>query len=100
MWSILQAESSEEVTRLMGIWYAGVKNDPELADLPGFDACMRAEDWKGARGIVERMLGRNHPRHRKTLDVLFAAVQNRRLMEANERRSAMDLIARVRPVAP
>ena len=100
MWDVMQANSPEEVTRLMGIWYQGVKDDPELADLPGFDACIQAKDWEGARTTIERILGRNHPRHRKTLDVLFAARQNTRLMEAKERRSAMDLIARARPVTP
>ena len=76
-----QADSYHDLNCVMDDWYETVKADRRLMSSIGFESYMKARDWQGAKGSVERSFGRSSPEHRSALEMLYAAIQNRAHMK-------------------
>ena len=74
---LMQADSYQALNGVMDDWYAAVKADYRLQSSVAFKSYMKARNWAGAKGLIERTYGRSSPEHRQTLDTLGAAIRYR-----------------------
>lgn len=89
LWRILKSQSEEAIQPQLAQWFAQWTPDPELAP---YDIGRRIarRDREGVKKQLERRFGRYHPRHKPLIDVLMAAGQCRRMLQARSRQRLMD----------
>lgn len=89
VWRILKAQNEDEIQRQLVQWFSSAQPDPELApfDIPSHIA---RRDWNTVKDRLEHRFGRYHPHYKPLIDVLMAAAQSRRMLQARGLQKLMD----------
>ena len=75
-----RAASAEALGQVMTDWFAGLKDSSQPSGSLGFEFYMQARDWQSAKGSLERSYGRSSGVHRNLVEMLSAAIMQKKLL--------------------
>lgn len=89
VWRILKSQSEAEIQQQLAQWFAQWTAPAELAR---YDIArhIARRDWERIKTQLEQRFGRYHPRHKPLIDVLMAASQCQRMLQARSLQKLMD----------
>jgi hypothetical protein len=77
---VSRVDSCEALDRLMDIWYEAMAASGNIARSIGFETHMGQRDWENAKGSIVQAYGRSSREHESTLDILSAAIHQRKML--------------------
>jgi len=93
-WTVLvsQANTLEALVSVMNDWYDSVRLDTDLRACTGFENCMQCGDWDSAKASIERTYGTWDRPHRGALEILNAAIHNKRALRLNSSQTVLPVL--------